>query len=168
MVFKFQRAEGVGDVLVGILQRVGEVVHGIDAPCAARVVVFRMVKNRWPDDLYALRDIHKTEIDLSSMPKKRDAPAPHHKINLPLAMVSALQCPMANRQDSCVLPPDLVRYEKKGRRLRRKEALSFLPLAQCSVCMEPGFIDLTAENIADQHLCCIIPQQKKAPPRRGG
>ena len=31
----------MGDVLVGILQRVGEVVHGIDAPCAARVVVFR-------------------------------------------------------------------------------------------------------------------------------
>ena len=69
------------------------------------------------------------------------------KINLPLA------APLANRQDSCVLPPDLVRYEKKGRRLRRKE----------SVCMEPGFIDLTAENIADQHLCCIIRSKKPHP-----
>ena len=42
---------------------------------------------------------------------------------------------------------------KKGRRLRRKE----------SVCMEPGFIDLTAENIADQHLCCIIRSKKPHP-----
>ena len=29
--------------------------------------------------------------------------------------------------------------------------------------MEPGFIDLTAENIADQHLCCIIRTRKKHP-----
>ena len=29
--------------------------------------------------------------------------------------------------------------------------------------MEPGFIDLTAENIADQHLCCIIRSKKPHP-----
>ena len=29
--------------------------------------------------------------------------------------------------------------------------------------MEPGFIDLTAENIADQHLCCIIRTKKPHP-----
>jgi len=29
--------------------------------------------------------------------------------------------------------------------------------------MEPGFIDLTAENIADQHLCCIIRSRKPHP-----
>ena len=41
VVFKFQRAEGMGDVFVGIFQRVGEVIHGVNAPGTARVVVFR-------------------------------------------------------------------------------------------------------------------------------
>ena len=48
------------------------------------------------------------EIDLSSMPKSGMRRHRIIKINLPLA------APLANRQDSCVLPPDLVRYEKKA------------------------------------------------------
>ena len=39
MVFKFQGTQRVCDVLVGVLQRVSKVVHGVDAPCIARVVV---------------------------------------------------------------------------------------------------------------------------------
>lgn len=39
VVFEFQGAKGVGDVFVGVFQRVGEVVHRIDAPSVAGVVV---------------------------------------------------------------------------------------------------------------------------------
>ena len=45
---------------------------------------------------------------MSSMPKSGMRRHRIIKINLPLA------APLANRQDSCVLSPDLVRYEKKA------------------------------------------------------
>ena len=43
MGLKLQRAEGVGDALQGILNGVGEVVHGVDAPLVALTVVVLVV-----------------------------------------------------------------------------------------------------------------------------
>src|SRR5690606_15054865 len=42
LVFELQGADGVGDVFVRILDRVGEGVHRVDAPLVAGVVVLGM------------------------------------------------------------------------------------------------------------------------------
>ena len=42
VVLELQGAEGVGDVLLRVLQRVGEVIHRVDAPVVSGIVVLRM------------------------------------------------------------------------------------------------------------------------------
>ncbi|MPM41326.1 hypothetical protein SDC9_87978 [bioreactor metagenome] len=43
MILEFQGAQGVGDPLQGILDRVGKIVHGIDAPLIPGAVVGHVV-----------------------------------------------------------------------------------------------------------------------------
>ena len=58
---KFQRADGMGDALIGILQGMGEVIHGIDDPFAARAVVFGMADAI--DHRVAHVDVGRSHID---------------------------------------------------------------------------------------------------------
>ena len=49
MNLKFQRAERVGNVLMSILKRMGEIIHWINAPLVSRIMVILMQDpiNNW-------------------------------------------------------------------------------------------------------------------------
>ena len=62
MVLKLQGAEAVGDALQGVLDGMGEVVHGIDAPLVALAVVMHMVDA--VDDRVAHIEVAAGKVDL--------------------------------------------------------------------------------------------------------
>ena len=62
MILKLQGTDGMGDPLDGVLDGVGEVIHGIDAPLVSGVVVGHV---GYPvDDRVAHIDIRGSHIDL--------------------------------------------------------------------------------------------------------
>ena len=64
VVLEFKRAERVGDALDGVLNGVGEIIHGINAPCVACIVVGHVSDT--VDDRVAHIDIGAGHIDFST------------------------------------------------------------------------------------------------------
>ena len=63
MIFELQCADGVGDTLNGVLDRVGEIVHRIDAPLVSGIVMLRM--GYTVDDRVSHVDVRGGHVDLS-------------------------------------------------------------------------------------------------------